>query len=130
MRLFYCLIMAFVVSTTLAIDLLQIPACLSGSLMSCAGIGAGLIMPIINIHSWSDGAAQPMFGTTCRSGLKGRLSGFQWKWDARFSCDNYPFVGQSTRQGKSSAIEAAFVDWMNQATNAGLFSSESQIGKK
>ncbi|CAF3036139.1 unnamed protein product [Rotaria sp. Silwood2] len=98
--------------------------------MSCAGLGAGLIMPVIDLHSWNDGAAQSMFGTTCRSSLKGRLSSFEWKWDARFSCDNYPFVGQATRQGKSSAIEAAFVDWMNQANNAGLFSSSAEIGKK
>ncbi|CAF2834143.1 unnamed protein product [Rotaria sp. Silwood2] len=74
--------------------------------MSCAGLGAGLIMPVIDLHSWNDGAAQSMFGTTCRSSLK------------------------ATRQGKSSAIEAAFVDWMNQANNAGLFSSSAEIGKK
>ncbi|CAF3889870.1 unnamed protein product [Rotaria magnacalcarata] len=54
MRLIHCFVMAITVSAVVSIDLLQVPACLSGSLMSCAGLGATLIMPAINMHSWHD----------------------------------------------------------------------------
>ncbi|CAF1926132.1 unnamed protein product [Rotaria magnacalcarata] len=70
-----------------------------------------------------------MFDTTCRSGLKGRFSSLKWKWDARFSCDNYSFVGCDTQAGRPSAVEGAINDWVNQATNAGVFTSADQFGK-
>ena len=127
----YLFILAFIVSTVLSakVDLLQVPACLAGSLSSCAGLGASLIKPVINIHSWNDGEAQSMFGTTCRGSLKGRVPKFKWVWDGKFKCDGYPFEGRATRKSKSSAIEAVFTEWMSQAQNAGIFDSTDEVGK-
>ena len=124
------LVVAIAVGSVAAVSIPSAAACIGGNILSCTGVGVDLLMSAINIHSWNDGQAVAMFGTTCRAGLKGRFSGFTWKWDGRFRCDNYPWTGGATYLSKGSAIEGAFRDWVTQAANAGFFNSPAAIGKK
>lgn len=49
------------------------------------GIQIGSI--VFNLHSWNDGQKVPFLGASCTPSLKGRISSFKWKWDAKFSCN-------------------------------------------
>ena len=124
------LVVAIAVGSMSAVNIPSAAACIGGNILSCTGVGIDLLMSAINIHSWNEGEPQEMFGTKCRVSLKGRFSGFTWKWDGRFRCDNYPWTGGATYLSKGSAVEGAIRDWVSQVANAGVFNSPALIGKK
>ena len=130
MQLIHWILLSLCAYLTHCADITEISACLGGSWKSCLGLGTGLISQGIKLHSWDDGTTHSMFGTTCRSSVKGRVSSFKWVWDARFSCDSYPFEGRGVETGRGSAVNTAITDWVNQAASVGIFDVIPQIGRK
>ena len=100
----------------------------------CHGIIAGkwgkcsaaIARQIFLWHKWSDATRDDRCGFPCVSQLKGRLSNFQWKWDARYKCEtNAPgIVGVATKLSRKGAVDWAVDDFLQKAVAAGHIQPE------
>ena len=90
----------------------------TGNYIGCA---AALANSIWKIHHWGADTTIDICGNECTGNLKGRLSHWKWKWDAKFQClAKAPgIVGYSTALSRNGAMEHAINNWMIKASQAG-----------
>ncbi|CAF3673186.1 unnamed protein product [Adineta steineri] len=90
------------------------------------GCMAAMAESIWKIHQWGEDTAVPICGNPCIGNLKGRISKFQWKWDAKFHCTNkgQGIIGESSALSRDGAMKGALENWMTQASQAGKISVE------
>ncbi len=95
----------------------------TGTFVTCIGALAG---SIYQIHQWGEDTPMSICGNPCSGSLKGRISSFEWKWDAKFKCDNkgQGILGKSTALSRDGAMKGALQDWITQASQAGLVTAE------
>ncbi len=82
---------------------------------------------IYDLHRWSaKNKPHTGCGLPCTTNVKGRLVGWQWKWDGQFRCDSKApgVVGEATRFSKNGAIEWAIKDFLKKAIAAGHIKPE------
>ena len=68
--------------------------------MQCIG---EIVNRIWKLHQWSADTPINVCGISCMGNLKGRISKWKWKWDARFRCDSKApgIEGHGTERGRS-----------------------------
>jgi len=86
----------------------------TGNYAACA---AALAYNIWKIHQWGEDTPITICGNSCTGNLKGRISSFEWKWDAKFQCQNkgQGIEGESTALSRDGAVEGAIKDWISKA---------------
>ncbi|CAF1195624.1 unnamed protein product [Didymodactylos carnosus] len=81
---------------------------------------------IWKIHQWGSDQAITICGINCVGNIKGRFSGFEWKWDGKFQCQEKApgIVGQTTKYSRDGAMEHAIQDFLVKAVTAGKLKPE------
>jgi hypothetical protein len=91
---------------------------LTGTYITCI---SSLASSIWKIHQWGEDTPMTICGNACTGNLKGRFSSWEWKWDAKFQCQNKAqgIIGQSTALSRDGAMQGAIENWITQASQAG-----------
>ena len=91
-----------------------------------AGCAAALAQSIWTIHQWGEDTPITVCGNSCIGNLKGRISSWKWKWDAKFQCPDKTqgIVGESTALSRDGAMQHAIEDWINKASLAGKINAD------
>jgi hypothetical protein len=86
---------------------------------------AALAYNIWKIHQWGEDSPINICDNQCTGNLKGRISHFEWKWDAKFQCQNkgQGIQGGSTAYSRDGAMEGAIKDWITKASAAGAINA-------
>ncbi|CAF0906771.1 unnamed protein product [Didymodactylos carnosus] len=101
---------------------------------SCIAIVTGNYAPCIvelatqiwKLHQWGEDQPITICGINCVGNVKGRFSGFEWKWDGKFQCEAKApgIIGQTTKVSQQGAIENAIQDFLTKAVAAGKIKPE------
>jgi hypothetical protein len=123
-QLLLVFIACVLVGSTLSETSFEFPAkeCAAGFVTgNYAGCAAAIALNIWKIHQWGEDTPITICGNQCTGNLKGRFSGLEWKWDAKFQCQNkgQGIVGESTAYSRDGAMEGAIKDWITKAADAG-----------
>jgi hypothetical protein len=96
---------------------------LTGNYVGCIG---ALANSIWKLSQWGEDTPVTVCGNQCTGSVKGRLSKWKWKWDARFQCQNkgQGILGTSTAYSQNGAMEHAIQDWITKAAQAGKIQTQ------
>ncbi len=123
-QLFLSLVVGVLIGTAFSETSFEFPAqecatgLVTGNYVACIG---ALANNIWKIHQWGEDTPINICGNQCTGNLKGRISSFKWKWDAKFRCQNkgQGILGQSTALSRDGAMNGAIKEWITQAAQAG-----------
>lgn len=94
-------------------------------------IANAAVQSLISLHSWGNENSVNYLNAPCKSSIKGRVSSFKWKWDAKFVCyGRFNGLKGSSRgsSGRTSAVRKAVQDFTRQAISQGIVTAAEVAG--
>jgi hypothetical protein len=99
-------------------------SCLTGN---CTVEGTQIVNTVASFHnSWHDLNEQEIFGTMCKTMVKGSFRKSKWLWQGRFWCPSLSAMeGYSTSwKSREDAIESAVDDYMRKGEENGFLTAD------
>jgi hypothetical protein len=97
----------------------------NGNFALCA---TELAKSIRQLDDWGGNEPIKRCGIPCTVNSKGRLSKWEWKWDARFRCNSRVpgIIGEATQKSRNGSVEWAMKDFFGKAKAAGYIKAEEE----